>query len=210
MPYRRPLNPPEPKILVPLFEAAIKSLVRRFRNHPYVFYTESDMHCYLYHRMYVGGLINGLYSTVDGDDTVLLHKEYPTLSQYSRLPDGKLEESGKGRRGHFDICLWDPQFIGQREHRKQKVLFAAELALNECRPRSLHTINDTTKLAGPRNEIRFGYLLFFVRDDPYYERRQLEVRRNLDNAARRLRVVLAVVNGCRKPKPEYFGPWGEA
>jgi hypothetical protein len=36
------------------FERAIGSLgslVQRFRNHPYVLYTETDMHCYLYHRL---------------------------------------------------------------------------------------------------------------------------------------------------------------
>jgi len=167
MAYKRPLHPPEPKVLVPLFEGAIKSLVHRFRNHPYAFYTETDMHCYLYHRLYTGGLLNGLYRTSEGRDTILLHKEYPTVARYDRLPDGRLKESGQGRRrGAFDISVWDPRFIGQREHRKQRVLCAAELALNECRPGNLHTVNDATKLAGPMNEIKYGYLLFFVRNDP--------------------------------------------
>jgi len=55
MPYNRPLSPPNPEVLVRQFERAIKSLVRLFLDHPYVFYTESDMHCYLYHRLYSGG-----------------------------------------------------------------------------------------------------------------------------------------------------------
>jgi hypothetical protein len=45
MPYRRLSQPPPPGVLVPRFEAAIKSLVRRFRTHPYAFYTETDMQC---------------------------------------------------------------------------------------------------------------------------------------------------------------------
>ena len=77
MPYTRPKEAPAPEVIVPVFEAAIRSLVRRFRNHPYAFYTETDMHCYLYHRLYGGGLFNGLYKTSEGHDTILLHKEYP-------------------------------------------------------------------------------------------------------------------------------------
>ena len=209
MPYRRPLEKPSPEKLMRLFENAIKSLVRRFRNHPYVFYTETDMHCYLYHRLYAGGLLNALYPTVEGYDTILLHKEYPTVARYRRRNDGTLEESAQGRRrGAFDISIWDPQFIGEREHREQKVLCAAELALNECSAGNVHTINDATKLAGPGNEIKYGYLLFFVRDNPDYERNEREIRANLDDAAKRVRVVITCLNGQFKPKPDFLGSWG--
>lgn len=210
MPYRRPSAPPPPECLVPKFEAAIKSLVRRFRNHPYAFYTETDMHCYLYHRLYSGGVANGIYQTADGRDTILLHKEYPTYARYTRRENRTLQESDTGRRrGAFDICVWDPRFIGQHEHRKQKVLCAAELALDQCRPGNPHTINDATKLAGLTNEIRYRYLLFFVRDDPDYERNKEEVLHNLNDAADRVRVVFAMVRGTDKPKPVYLGAWGE-
>jgi hypothetical protein len=212
MPYRRPPEAPLPEVLVPKFEAAIKSLVRRFRTHPYVFYTETDMHCYLYHRLYSAGLENGIYRTAEGRDTILLHKEYPTVARYRRLEDGKLEESPEGpRRGAFDICVWDPGFISKREHRRQKILCAAELALNECRPGSPHTINDSTKLAGPTNEIKYGYLVFFVREDPderAYQSNRDEVWANLEDAAKRVRVVFAMVKGTDKPKPVYLGAWG--
>lgn len=209
MPYHRPSEPPSSEILVPKFEAAIKSLVRRFRNHPYAFYTETDMHCYLYHRLYSGGIENGLYRTAEGHDTILLHKEYPTIARYLRGDDGRLEESVEGRRrGAFDISIWDPRFIAKREHRKQKVICAAELALNECGTRNPHTFNDATKLAGPTNEIRYGYLLFFVRDDPDYKRNEKNIRENLEDAAKRVRVVFAQVEGQSKPKPEFLGEWG--
>src|SRR4051794_17531228 len=117
MAYRRPTEAPKPEVIVPVFERAIKSLIRRFRNHPYAFYTETDMHCYLYHRLYAGGLLNGLSQTADGHDTILLHKEYPTVARYQRRDDGTLEESSEGRRrGAFDISIWDPQYIGELEH----------------------------------------------------------------------------------------------
>jgi hypothetical protein len=89
------------------------------------------------------------------------------------------------------------------------VLCAAELALNECGTRNLHTINDAKKLAGPTNEIRYGYLLFFVRDDPDYKRNEKNIRKNLEDAAKRVRVVFAQVDGKSKPKPEFMGAWGE-
>jgi hypothetical protein len=209
MPYHRPPTPPSPGQLVVQFEAAIKGLVRRFRNHPYAFYTETDMHCYLYHRLYAGGLVNGLYPTVAGKDTILLHKEYPTEVRYRRRDDGRLEKSATGRRrGAYDLCIWDPQYVGSREHRKQKVLCAAELALNETGPGNLHTINDTTKLAEHGNEIRYGYLLFFVRDDPTYEPNKDLIWTQLTDAAQRVRVAFAMVDGNKKPKPQYLGAWG--
>jgi hypothetical protein len=209
VPYRRPSAAPTADLLVPKFERAIKSLVRRFRNHPYAFYTETDMHCYLYHRLYSGGLENGLYRTVEGHDTILLHKEYPTVARYERSADGTLRESVQGRRrGAFDISIWDPRFIREREHRKQKVLCAAELALNECGARNPHTLNDATKLAGPTNEIRYGYLLFFVRDTPEYRRNETEIWRNLEDAAKRVRVMFCQVEGQRKPPPRFLGAWG--
>lgn len=145
MPNRRPKTVPDVKIMVDQFERTIKGLVDRFRKYPYIFYTETDMHCYLYYRLYTSGIFNGLYKTKEGYDTILLHKEYPTLAKYQRQVDKKLKQDPRARkRGHFDICIWNPENIWQSEHRKQKVLIAAELALNECGSKSIHTINDLT------------------------------------------------------------------
>lgn len=209
MSYRRPTEVPSPEALVLQFETAIKSLIRRFRNHPYAFYTETDMHCYLYHRLYTGGIVNGLYRTLEGRDTILLHKEYPTVARYQRGEDRRLRESTQGRRrGAYDISIWDPRFIGQRQHRNQRVLCAAELALNECGRSNPHTLNDATKLVGPTNEIRYGYLLFFVRDSKDYWRNKTEIWRNLEDAAKRVRVAFIYVDEASKPKPQYLGNWG--
>jgi hypothetical protein len=208
MPYRRSVEAPSPDKLVAAFETAIRSLVRRFRNHPYAFYTETDMHCYLYHRLYKP-LFNVLYRTSEGHDTILLHKEYPTVSRYVRETDRRLRADPAGRRrGRFDISIWDPAFIRARAHRQQKVLCAAELALNECGEESVHTVNDATKLADPGNEIKYGYLLYFVRDNPDYRRNEPKIRQELSDAATRVRVVVARVDRKSKPKPEYLGAWG--
>ncbi len=48
MPYQRSTDASSHHELVAAFEGAIRNLVRRFRNHPYAFYTETDMHCYIY------------------------------------------------------------------------------------------------------------------------------------------------------------------
>ena len=95
-----------------------------------------------------------------------------------------------------------------QEHWKQKVLCAAELALNECETWNPHTYNDVTKLADPTSDIRYGYLLFFVRDDPDYKRNEKNIRENLEDAAKRVRVVFAQVEGKSKPKPEFLCAWG--
>lgn len=216
MPYRREsAQPPPASVLVPIFEKAIKSLVRRFRNHPYAFYTETDMHCYLYHRLYSGGLVNGLYKTKEGHETILLHKEYPTISRYQRHDDGRIYETPTGRRrGAYDISIWDPAYVKTQAHRKQKVLCAAELALNECGTGNVHTLNDATKLAGKANEIRYGYLLYFVRDDKRYEKNKEQIWSQLSDASMRVRVAFCRVHTdtagvVRKPKPKYCGDWGK-
>ena len=199
---------PSEAALVVQFERGIRSLVRRFRNHPYAFYTETDLHCYLYHRLYAEGTFNGLYKTHEGHDTILLHKEYPTVARYRRQEDKKLRNDPTARRrGAFDICIWDPAYVQEQHHRNQKVLCAAELALNECGRNSVHTINDATKLADPENNIKHGYLLFFVRDDPGYRKDQSRIRQQLKDASKKINVVFVQVDKEIKAVPEFWGSW---
>ena len=182
--------------------------MQKFRNHPYAFYTETVMHCYLYHRLYKPPF-SLLHPTKENHKTILLHKEYPTRSRYTRQTNRLLASNPAGRRrGRFDISIWDPAFIRDRAHRQQKVLCAAELALNECGKKSVHTVNDATKLADPGNEIKYGYLLYFVRDNRYFSRNERQIIQELNDAAKRVRVVIARVDGKSKPKPKWLGPWG--
>ena len=141
----------------------------------------------------------------------MLHKEFPTIARYRRQDNNTLKNDPTARRrGAFDISIWDPKYLATRAHRRQKVLCAAELALNECGHKNVHTINDATKLADPQNEIKHGYLLFFVRDDPDYERNEEYIWKQLNDAATRVRVVFARVNDDTKPKPKYLGNWHAA
>lgn len=208
MPYYRPQEMPEEKELVIQFEQAIKSLVQRFRNHPYAFYTESDMHCYLYHRLYSGGTFNGLFRTVEGYDTILLHKEFPTVARYRRQDDKTLKNDPEARRrGAFDISIWNPLSVGSSTHRRQSVLCAAELALNECGTNNIHTVNDATKLSDPENEVKYGYLLFFVRDSTEYDKNKSQICQQLEDASKSVCVVFARVDQSLKYRPQYLGNW---
>ncbi|UCH02075.1 MAG: hypothetical protein JSV20_09755, partial [Candidatus Bathyarchaeota archaeon] len=104
----------------------------------------------------------------------LLHKEYPTKSRYKRNYEARSEKLERGSRGHFDLCLWDPERTEDRFIRRsggigeQRTLAAIELSLNEHHNRFFwHTYWDWLKLSDPDNEVENGIMLFFVRDYPY-------------------------------------------
>ena len=65
--------------------SAIKALIERFIEKPYFFYTEQDMHAFLYHKLISGKLGEYFVGTSSKDQTILVHKEYPTLKKYVGL-----------------------------------------------------------------------------------------------------------------------------
>lgn len=73
--------------------SAINELVERFISEPFFFYTEQDMHAYVYHKLITGRLGGGKEEVVTyfGDRTILLHREYPTINTY-------LSKAGKTTR----------------------------------------------------------------------------------------------------------------
>lgn len=90
-----------------ILEAGIAKLVDIFLAKPYVFCTESDLHCYLYRVLWDLGLSKECNVKVGGRsvESVLLHREYPTKNKYRRHPDRESEEDPRGKRGHFDLCI---------------------------------------------------------------------------------------------------------
>ncbi len=167
--------------LLKLVESSIYDLTKAFFSNPYLFYTENDLHCYLY-KLLLKGLEeagHGLYETVDGKLSILLHKEYPTKERYSRE---LLKEKSNGSRGHFDLTLWNPENVSKRLFRsrnskeisnEQQTLFALELLLVEGKHESTltdaitHTKWDILKLG--ENEVNHGYILIFARDWSFRE-----------------------------------------
>lgn len=93
---------------------AIKSTIRKFRQHPAFFFTESDLHAYLYHKLYENKS-RDLQVAKDGQDVYLVHREYPTNFRYTKsalleMDAGYEPDSGQGDRGHYDLAVLNPQF----------------------------------------------------------------------------------------------------
>jgi hypothetical protein len=159
--------------LVKTVEVAINSLVQAFVCDPYLFYTENDLHCFLYHEMLNRLPIEELACrTKDGRQSFLLHKEYPTKLRYSAKG---LCEKGSGARGHFDLCFWNPEETENRLFRvqnstdfmsEQQTFLAMEFDLiegNRNLDSAFHHFKwDLLKLR--KNEVEHGYQLVFARD----------------------------------------------
>lgn len=151
-------------------------LVDAFLTRPYTFYTESDLHCFLYHILYNLGLKQACRCKVNGRlvESILLHKEYPTKGRYKRNRNAESTIEERGARGHFDISVWDSELSEQRQFRaargegEQRTLAAIELNLNEHHKNfQWHVYWDLLKLKDPKNELERGIILFFIRDYPY-------------------------------------------
>jgi hypothetical protein len=162
--------------LVKVVEVSIDDLLSKFKNYPYFFYTENDLHTYLYFEIFKRlPQKEWVCKTQDGKNSILLHKEYPTKERYS----AKLlqENFPKGSRGHFDLTIWNPEKTQERFFRanskapfesEQQTFIAIELDMiegSESLDRAIHHFKwDTLKLKSKKNEIEHGYSLVFVRD----------------------------------------------
>jgi len=105
------------------FFESIKTTIRRFRERPLWFFTESDIHSFIQSDMLKDK--SKLYTkTVDNINISLVHLEYPTNYRYSKqqLIDGyDIIESNEshdthitsteGDRGNFDFAVLNPDFI---------------------------------------------------------------------------------------------------
>jgi hypothetical protein len=164
--------------LVTITESSIRNLITTFEESPWLFYTESDLHCFLFNMIF-----NSLpfeqwtCKTSAGQESCLIHKEYPTKERYSR----KLLQEGleKGSRGHFDLTIWNPEKTEKRTFRatdqnfmeEQHTFIAVEFDLEEKNADvdfALHHLKwDLMKLKSERNQIEHGYLLVFGREWTY-------------------------------------------
>jgi hypothetical protein len=86
----------------------IRKTVNKFREYPSIFFSEMDLHSYLYHCLYSSKLE---VKTKEGITTSCIHKEYPTNFRYSKetMEDYGLRKIG--RRGNFDLVVLNPDFI---------------------------------------------------------------------------------------------------
>lgn len=194
--------------LVEITELSVDNMVKTFRQSPYFFYTESDFHCFLYHEiLHKLSLENLQCETKDKKQSILLHKEYPTKVRYSAK---QLKENvPKGSRGHFDLCIWNPEETKERRFRaesanfeeEQHTFIAVEFDLiegNESLGQALHHFNwDLLKLRSGKNKVEHGYLLLFVRD---WTRREKFLKKIGNEATKEQNIVIlyAEKNGNNK------------
>lgn len=94
---------------------AINKTINKFREHPYYFFTESDIHSYFYYALYSS---KHEEQTADGKKIYCVHREYPTNFRYNKkelLDNAILEpcelEGILGSRGHYDMAVLNPEFI---------------------------------------------------------------------------------------------------
>lgn len=171
--------------LVEITELSIDKMVKTFKQSPYFFYTESDFHCYLYYEiLHKLSLENLQCETKDKKQSILLHKEYPTKERYSANDLAVVE---KGSRGHFDLCIWNPEKTKEKRFRAESTDFGEEqhtfiaiefdlIERNRSLEQALHHVEwDLLKLRSGKNEVEHGYSLLFVRDWKHRKRFQEKI-----------------------------------
>jgi len=116
--YKRKINIQKVKMIdkinIKVWEA-INQTINKFRENPYYFFTESDIHSYFYHALYSS---YNEESTEDIKRIYCVHREYPTNFRYRKqdLLNDTISEPNKldgilGSRGHYDIAVLNPEFI---------------------------------------------------------------------------------------------------
>jgi hypothetical protein len=167
-----------------------------FKATPYFFYTESDLHCYLYSEILNKlSLEDWQCKTKDGKSSILLHKEYPTEERYSEKT--LKEKVPKGARGHFDLSIWDPEETKERLFRaarskdfenEQHTFIAIEFDLiegNDSLDQTVHHFKwDLLKLRSTKNRVEHGYALVFVRDWTRRDNFLQEIKQEVANEQR--------------------------
>jgi hypothetical protein len=203
--------------LVKITELAIDELIGILGANPYFFYTENDLHCFLFNEIFTSLPLSEWQCKIEyGRTSILIHKEYPTKMRYNAK--ALLEERGKAKRGHFDLCIWNPEKTEQRVFRvdrsrnfadEQQTFIAVELDMIEgsssLREAMHHFSWDLLKLS-PKNEVEHGYQLIFVRDWLYGNEFLREVKNQAKKATSTVVLYVekkndSVVVGALSSKP---------
>ncbi len=191
----------------------VDKLVQEFVENPYSFYTESTMHCYLYELLDRAGM-NQRLPTNAGYGMRQLQKEYPPIRPET-----------KGRRGHYDLVVFDPESIGavdqwNHRHGREPIgpAVAVEMGLNKglvsnparVEPNLRASVKELGRLADPNNRVGWGLMLYFYRyvDSEFHLdslRRILEIleERAVRAARASTRIVAA---GCAPDGPDRYKP----
>ena len=205
-----------------LVSDGIKRTVNKFREHPCIFFSEMDLHSYLYHCLYTTRFEA---KTRDGVTTSCLHKEYPTNFRYSKKTMEDYGLSKKGVRGHFDFAVLNPQFIqenrlasvenknvGDPEARsknadkvRNELLAAIELkyVVNNSRKFIAEVEKDINKLSmGLKYQSFEAYNLVFCNQKYHYADKLIRLIENADSSIKNILVRSHYTNDIKEtPKP---------
>lgn len=105
--------------------SVVNQLAHTFRNHPYWFFTEHDIHSVLHNIVKKELETHGVVSTKTLDKywIMLVHHEYPTpfrcdMKGYKfRRVSGKerTQKGGLYRRGHYDLVILNPTYAKEND-----------------------------------------------------------------------------------------------
>jgi hypothetical protein len=100
-------------------ETALHRLVESFWDEPYRFFTEADAVAALESWVAKRPELAQIQHTVDGFETSLLHREYPTFFRFDK--DNPTQREGPpAKRGHYDLVLLDPAYV--QGHKAETVI----------------------------------------------------------------------------------------
>lgn len=97
-------------------KSSIKKTINKFREQPYFFFTESDIHSYFYHSLYCSSF--KITKDKDKKEIYLVHREYPTNFRYNKKTMLERDNpfnacENEGSRGHYDVAILNPVFVSQ-------------------------------------------------------------------------------------------------
>ena len=205
-----------------LVSNGIRKTVNKFREYPCIFFSEMDLHSYLYHCLYSTKFE---VKTTDGKITSCLHKEYPTNFRYSKETMEDFGLSKQGVRGHFDLAILNPNFVKKfniqnvrnksiretearsrnKDKFKNELLAAIELkyVVNNSRKFIEEVEKDTEKLSiGLRYHSFEAYNLVFCNTQYHYIDELSRLVENTDSSIKIMLITSYYANDKKDtPKP---------
>ena len=104
--------------IIEAVDKSIEMLCSEFQSDPTLFFTENDLVCYFYCFLWQKLPTSNVYDK-DGYKHFLIHMEYPTpfrcdMSKNKfeiKNDEERTEKGGKYQRGHYDMVVFNPDFI---------------------------------------------------------------------------------------------------
>lgn len=109
--------------IIEAVDKSIDMVCGEFRSHPTRFFTENDIVCRFYAILQEElPMLKAIDK--DGHEHFLVHREYPTPFRCDmsdgrfevKDDDARTERGGKYQRGHYDIVVLDPDFVGRHPY----------------------------------------------------------------------------------------------